>query len=295
MNSIWLVEVAALLAGHGKAIAYSRMGLPLPALNAYWIANRQRADQWHEAIHIYRSQLETAGMSKRLILWGELRGVISEVLLSEVLTRVLAAVGAELERENIDDDVSPITSSVASTHAEARQRCLQLMVDGPNQPTSDAVQLNRLRLYLDEWTDMLLAQIGDCHGARLYCHRLTRMQEWAEEFDANQESDFGGIDMQLRLLGMRRWLARSPVIVDANPNLNQSIGRASMAMLRPEWFDSLGCMKTLASHRIQAIISETDGMITNLLSNSSPTTGLLNAHQNLEHYRNAKSGDPFRR
>lgn len=295
MNAVTLVEIAALLASHGKTIGYVRKGLPLAALNAYWIANRQRADQWHEALFVYRHELEKAGASKRVAIWAQLKRVIAEILLSDVLSRTLAAIGAELERDNIDEDTSPITSSVANTQSEARQRSLQLMFDGPGQPLSDAAQLNRLRFFLDEWTDMLLAQLGDCHGSRLYCHRMGRMQEWVGEFDHATESDMVGIDLQLRILGMRRWLAKTSLLGDANPNFNQTIGQSVLAMLRPEWFDSLGCMRSLAAHRMQSIIAETDGMVGSLLSSHTPPAHYLKTHENLARLRKSDSSNPFNR
>ncbi len=169
------------------------------------------------------------------------------------------------------------------------------MVDGPGQPTSDAAHLNRLRFYLDEWTDMLLAQLGDCHGSRLYCHRLHRMQEWAEEFSSRPYNECGGLETQLRLLGMRRWLSKSSVMGDANPNLNLSIGQAAMAMLRPEWFDSLGCLRSLAAHRMQSIIAETDGLVSTLLSSNVDQSSVPDVHESLERYRKSGSSDPFHR
>ncbi len=147
----------------GRAIAGDCL-LPLgtspAALNAYWIASRQRADNWHEALCIYRHRLENGGASQRLSVWIQLRRIIEEVLLSEVLTRVLAAMATHMENDGLDEDAGPIASNVALSHAEARHRCLQIMVDGVGQPVSDAVQLNRMRFQLEEWTDMLLAQIG---------------------------------------------------------------------------------------------------------------------------------------
>lgn len=294
VSTAWLVEIASIWSEFGRTVGYSRLGLPLPALNAYWIASRQRADSWHRSLHRYRNQLESVGAYRRLKVWARLRGTIEEVLVSEVLTRVLSAIALELERDCIDDDSSPITESVFKTHLEVRARCLQLMVDGPGLPVADAVRLNRLRFQLEEWTDMFLGNLEDCHGARVHCHRLARMLEWAEEVKERGNSTDVGLAFQLRMLGVRRWLNRFHTAPEANQQLNHAIGQTAMAMLRPEWFDSLGRFKSLATHRMQNIINETDGMVASLLSTSGPTGKHAEAHGILEQYRRKDSRHPFR-
>lgn len=286
MHTIWMVELAALWADFGKAIGYTHLKLPLPALNSYWIASRQRADRWNEALFVYRQQLESVGAIERSHVWRQIRRVIEEVLLSEVLTRVMAAIATDLEDGTGDEDASPITSSVYQTHLEARQRCLQLMVDGFGQPVSDAVHLNRLRFQLEEWTDMFLAQLGDRPGPKQHCHRLSRLEDWIEEDLDSDGRPTSQLEQQLRNVGIRRWLSRLKDTEAANPVYNQEICDSVLAMLRPEWFDSLGCFQSLAAHRMQSMIEETDGMVSSLLSPLSQPLDMLQFKESMDRYRN---------
>ncbi len=168
------------------------------------------------------------------------------------------------------------------------------MVDGPGLPVADAVRLNRLRFQLEEWTDMFLGQLEDCHGSRIHCHRLSRMQEWAEDVKNAPPTEDFGIAFQLRMLGIRRWLSRFHTEPDANSGLNLAIGQSALAMLRPEWFDSMGSLKSLTTHRMQSIIEETDGLVASFLSNSIPNDENGSTAPIPERYRKSDLRDPFR-
>ncbi len=62
-------------------------------------------------------------------------------------------------------------------------------------------------------------------------------------------------------------------------------------MLRPEWFDSLGCLKTLATHRVQAIVNETEGVLSAILQGTHEPQQILDSQANLERYRRSNSSD----
>ena len=167
------------------------------------------------------------------------------------------------------------------------------MVEGIGQPVTDAVQLNRLRFQVEEWTDQLLAHLGECPGSLQYCHRASRLSEWATDLAVEPPQEFRSLDFQMRMMGLRRWLAKLHSVADANGKLNAAIGEAAMAMLRPEWFDSFGCLKSLATHRMQSIVNETDGAVAALLHTDKSSSPLLEARDSLERYRRSNSSDQF--
>jgi hypothetical protein len=290
MHLITLVEISAIWAKHGQAIATSRGGFPSTALNDYWIASRIRSDTWHETLYLYEAALSGTGTSRRMRLWREIEPFMQEILVSEVLTRVLTSVASMLELQNADEDAGPVTTSVFISHVEARHRCLKLLARGANMPVEQATRLNKIRVHMERWTDFFLAQLGNFQATESCCFDRNRLIEFTSEHRMYPEA-LVCEKIALMQASLLSWLEKTIRVREASPRMNERISKSAMAMLRPEWFDSFGCLKSLSTNRMSQLIEETDGMVESLLSAEIPPASLLDMHNDLRDFRSTRRPD----
>ncbi len=287
MQLLTLVEIAGLWSRHGRSIAKSRGGFPTSALNDYWVSSRIRSDTWHETLYLYDEALESSGTSRRMTLWRELEPFMQEILVSEILTRMLTSIASMLELQGDDQDSGPVTTSVFISHVEARHRCLRLLSRGVGMPVDQATRLNKIRVHMERWTDYFLAQLGNLQATESCCFDRERLYEFAQE-QSNQSDSASQQRWSLMQISLQNWLNQTVCRFEACPRTNERIGKAALAMLRPEWFDSLGCMKSLAANRMAQLIEETDGMVESLLSPQLPPDNILKTHDDLANFRSIR-------
>ncbi len=251
MHCITLAELAAILAQHAPAIVYRRPSIPSEAIVQYWAGSRGRFELWHQAMARYRNA-ERAGDAILLRRWWREHILfLEEVLVSEMLTRVVAAIGYALDARGETDEVAPITHAIQLSHLEATNRVQHLMLRGRGSTVQDAVRLNRLRTGVERWTDALLGRISDdSAGLARYGFDQARVKSHAQEmrtygFGAARETA-----LWLMNAAMRDMLCRRTSPHTALPEANRNIAESVMMMLQNDLFDDLGTLKSLQRHRI---------------------------------------------
>ena len=279
MHAGWLVEMASLWAFHASTLAYQREPLSTEAVNEYWLRNRVRFDGWNTLLSRLRSQTLSLSVAKRVRAWDKLCSLIEEVLLSEPLARVSAAFAAELEERQIDNDSHSILHNVYAAHSEVRNRCLKIILEGIERGLEEADELNRLRHYLEHWTDMLLgyflefrrrsssSQAGRPSLGAQYAFSISRVEDFAEDFGQSSLGRNATMVWTLQLAGCRQWLDENCRTSVLSPKMHQRIAEASIGMIKPSAFDSLGCLRSRLIHSIQYGIDHADETIAKLQTN----------------------------
>jgi len=279
MHAGWLVEMASLWAFHASTLAYQREPLSTEAVNEYWIRNRVRFDGWNTMLSRLRSQTLSLSVAKRVRAWDKLCSLIEEVLLSEPLARVSAAFAAELEERQIDNDSHSILHNVYAAHSEVRNRCLKIILEGIERGLEEADELNRLRHYLEHWNDMLLgyflefrrrsssSQAGRPSLGAQYAFSISRVEDFAEDFGQSSLGRNATMVWTLQLAGCRQWLDENCRTSVLSPKMHQRIAEASIGMIKPSAFDSLGCLRSRLIHSIQYGIDHADETIAKLQTN----------------------------
>lgn len=278
MHAAQLADLAAILALHGPTLLFGREMISEESLQAYWIASRSRFDRWNERLAEYRS-CEAKGDSAELRQWWTRHhALLEEILLSEPLTRVYAALGATLDGGRETKETSPITHSVFMTHLEARNRVLQLMIYGRGATLDVAVNLNRLRSAIERWCDGLLGYFPlDCQREwERYAIDPSRARAFA--VDARQLPNGVVRDTAgwLTAAAMRDTLLRRSDPAAASPKGNRAVADAVLTCLRPDMFDSVGTLKSLWLHRLQAGAEQADRVLDELAAadiTAAPTLG----------------------
>jgi hypothetical protein len=250
MNSSWLVEIASMWAYHASARVEENCPFPREAVHEYWLQNRLRFDSWNTMLSSHERAIHSESIAKRVRGWQKLRRVIEEVLLSEPLTRVTAAIATRLESRQIDHDSRAILHNVFSTHQEVRNRCLRSIAQGIQRGIGEADELNSLRHYLEHWTDMLLGYFSNKDHAIPYAHCMDRVDEFSSDYGERKLGDQSQIIWTLLIASCREWLNKHVNHEPVSPRSNHQISQCSLGMIHPDLFDSMGLMR---SHLVQRI------------------------------------------
>lgn len=256
MHCVQLARIAALIAAQGPSLILMRQAIPSEATVRYWAAARQRFDLWNQGLGRF-GDLENAGRTLAIrAWWREHLAMIEEILVSEILTRVMAAIGAGLDADPTEGDIEPITQSVFRTHLEARNRVLRLLLFGRGGSVDEALRLNRLRRCAERWTDFLLGPMGKQHPEALRfahdCGRAKAFGDDAADLQCSRDAaavnalTMATLDISLSSLSERR---------PALPQANRQLGQAVLACVRPELFDSHGLLKSSKMQRLQTNLS----------------------------------------
>ncbi len=253
MHSIELARLAALIAAQGPSLILIRPTIPAEATVRYWSAARQRFDLWNQGLGRFHD-LENAGRSLAIRdWWQEHLAMIEEILVSEILTRVMAAIGAGLDAQCAHGDVEPITQSVFLTHLESRNRVLRLLLFGRGGSVEEALRLNRLRRCVERWTDFLLGPLVKSYPEMLrFTHDSGRARAFGDEANQIQGAGDAATVNWLTAATLEMSLAALSDRHPALPQANRQLGQAALACIRPELFDSFGLLKSAKTQRLQA-------------------------------------------
>ncbi len=279
-----------MLAHYGPGLLYDRNLLPAEAMTGYWTASRHRFDLWHHAIGRYRRIEKTAPAALLRQWWQEHVPMLEEVLVSETLTRVYAALGAGLDRQCEQSELKPVLHSVHVTHIEVRNRVLQLMVYGRGSSIDQAVRLNRLRTEVERWTDVLLGAMAAVFPEPLeYAFNQRRAAAHGKDVRSLPIGAARDTANWLAAATLRSVLERRTSPHPALPDANRQVARAVMLCLRPDLFDSVGLMKSLWLKRMQAGVEQADRVLEEM------TAPELNSGSILGGYEAVRSSDTLRR
>jgi hypothetical protein len=265
MHASELVELAALVATHGRALLFQVPDISKPGIEEYWSASKCRLDRWSRSLKQYSLEIPYATGNERVARWRTVRPVLEEILTGEVLTRTWAAVACTHDRLRGRCEVEPVVRSVHIGHLEARNRALNILVYGQGFALAEAVVLNRIRRGAERWTDLLLAHLYDDFGV----DEFTFVPERAKEFsqDLRDEARAGGsVAWQLVLASLRAAFPRNVSRSSPSSDLNQRIAAGVLRCFNSQLFDATGLAKSLWMVRMETAASDTAGMIEDLLA-----------------------------
>lgn len=241
MHAFELAQLATTIESLAGPHYWMRVSMPAMAGKAYWLVSRYRHEEWMHRLAVHRDQLPRVGSSRRLQSWQAIYPTLQEILLAEPLVRVVACHAATLERLELDQDLSPLASSVLAAHIEARNRCLHLVVFGQGMPVEDAVRLNRLRRGVEGYVDQLLAGFPATSRAQEYCFSEEHLERCQRELLVLRSH--AGLWRLRSFAAMAR--LSSDVLADvdwraANPRLNHQLSEQALELIQPQVFSALG-------------------------------------------------------
>ena len=266
MHTQELVELAALVATHGSALISGPAGLSRANLEDYWTASKCRIDRWGRKLREYSLETEELGENWARDRWSEVLPVLQEVLTSEVLARVWAAVVTAHDHHHGSDLAEPIARSILAAHLEARNRVLRLIHSGPYAGSQEAASLDQIRRRCERWTDLYIGYLITAHDVAEFAIDPGRAREFAGDISSE---DHQGVGRPARALAMGSLRASFPMkLVGPSPNidLNARIAASIVACFPAEIFDSTGLFRSLWLAQIQNTANDAEEMLNELLN-----------------------------
>ncbi len=261
-----LVELAATVAYHGEAFLRSTASVSRKGIESYWLASRNRIDAWSAGLkqletEVQRQEAEEAVLAagQRESIWDDLLPLAEEVLASEILTRVWAALGCAFDARTQTDDVAPFVRSALVSHLESRHRMLRFVMERSELSSERIRHIDRIRRQAERWTDVLLG----------YLIHYTDIREFA--FDDNRVEDFAlslrnpssSTDMVKSLLLVSLRTTFGPGFSGAcpHPQLNGEICQAVLSCFAADVLDAIGPFQSVWEVRLSQTADDTQGML----------------------------------
>lgn len=144
-----IAEAAGVIAIHASQISAGPVPLDGDRLYDYMTLSRQRLRLWIDAVEQFRRDPTDT---------GQLITLSHEVLVSEVLNRVAAAVLVASDAHRRIQHATPFARRAHLDLLQARQAVLSLVVDQV-LPLGAALRINQLRRRTERWADFLVSSI----------------------------------------------------------------------------------------------------------------------------------------
>lgn len=263
MHACDLVQLAAALSSNGRAFAENAAVISPTGLEEYWAASRCRLDRWSRTLKAFTAAIHNSRAEAKS-QWPAVKPVIEEILLSEILTRVWSGVLYLHDKRNSSREADPVARSVMMGHLEARHRALTLLLYGPGVGTVAAVELNRLRMRVERWIDMLIGGLMQNEDLIEFAIDPERSRDFAEDFRERREQPFARHAWELTLASLSAAFRSLQTVASPNADVNARIASAIMACLPAEIFDATGVLKSLWVARLANVANDAEGMIEEL-------------------------------
>ncbi|MDA7978362.1 MAG: hypothetical protein MPJ50_06290 [Pirellulales bacterium] len=262
MHIRFLVELAAQLSSHGPALIERKEPVPRDCLLRYWTASQSRAGDWSRTLKQFTDpDSELLPDENPTPRWEQVRRAMEEIFLSEVLTRVFAAIGAAVDQARQETEATPVVRSVLISHTEARVRVLRSLLQGRGVPANDAIELNRLRKRTERWTDVLVGSLACYADVTEFAAEPERARDFAEDFGQNKSREQAQTEWALVLASLRTSLSVLWREYNSSEDWNGRIAESVIGCFDPELFDESGVFRSLWTTRLLAIADDTQAML----------------------------------
>jgi hypothetical protein len=266
MHARELVDLAAVVAVHAPALIRAARDIPEESVEAYWVASKCRLDRWGQTLKrlsnaVAAGEKPLSAAERRLF-----RGVLEEILASEVLTRIWTAAMCAYDLARQTDSMEPVARSVLIGHMEARHRMLTLLVSRTGLTAEEAIQLNALRSRTERWADALIGYLASEYDVAQFAVEPDRAKDFADDFAHQRQERGGRYAWPLMLASLRAAFRHSLSAESPNPDLNARIAAGLLACFPAEVFDGTGQVVSAWLLRISHVAGEAEGMLEELLT-----------------------------
>jgi hypothetical protein len=230
MQACDLVELAALVSAETPGLLRAEGRFSVAGIDAYWTASKCRLDRWSRRLKRARDGDGTESNAEAMTdrsCWA----TCTEILTSEILTRVWTAAAAAADRSAQLSELSPVAHSIQFGHQEARHRVLNLIAAGHERDERSAGQLDQLRRVCERWTDLLLAPLAELCDLEPFAHDLARAADFARDRHDERQSRVGSAAREILNASLRSTFRRTSAMPSRNADLNAQIAATILACL----------------------------------------------------------------
>ena len=262
-----IVELAAIAAYHGEAFLRANQAISASGIESYWLASRNRLDAWATALRQLEERSATdCSPSPNEIesQWETLQPLAEEILSSEVLTRIWAAIGCESDRRHESGTIEPFVRSILVNHLDLRQRLLRLVFNKMILRSGSLRTIDRMRRSSERWTDVLLGYVARCCQVNEFAFDAARVHDFSSSLKSRETSQEAV--KSLLMSSLRSTFKSSFTTKCPNEILNSQICEAVLSSYGNDLFDSTGQFQSLWQVRMTHVTEDTLGMIECLAS-----------------------------
>jgi hypothetical protein len=259
MHCVTLADLAATLSQHGPSLLEVRSRVPADTILRYWTASRARHELWHRVMARHRDAKNTGDFTRLRDWWATHVVVLEEIIVSELLARVVAAISAEtaVAAEPLSHDghdgLAAVTHGVFLSQIEASNRVANIVLDSSGATVQDTVRLNRLRCGVERWTDWLIGRVSLNRDRSFeYCIDVERSRTFGEEVRETSTHTHRDATTWLMNAAMREMLVQRTSEESALADANHQVASSALALFRPELFDDYGVPKSIWLTRLQS-------------------------------------------
>lgn len=246
-----ITETAAFAATRSQLIVESRTPIPERSLRKYWQHSRARHHCWIRELDSLNSQFGSLPRHEHADLWPQAELLLTEVFVAEVLTRVWTAILTAHDHRRYRQIAEPIARHSLSSHIEARNHAMILMVGEPEVTLSDIARVDRVRRKAERWSDLLIGPLVVEYGLHELAFDVSRAVEFAEtrssELVQAADAPVGEFIRTGLHLAFRDYVDPYP----ATEAANQGILQAVIGSFPPDTFDEFGLSKSVSRVRCE--------------------------------------------
>lgn len=257
MNVRHLAELAGLLSVHALQIVECRpqgIGQPFARLS---LVSRQRAEAWTFRIE---------ALSKKSKPWSGLydlghdpcRPVIEEILITEILTRVLAGILSAEGQHHGEKAACLYASTLFLEHQEARRLALTHMLTMADAQNPAVRTLDKLRRAAERWTDILLGPLSCQYLLADLPFDMARSQDYGQAMLPYLTSSVGS---GLYAAGLKLAFPESVTGVPSHAGLHRDMAAAVLGLLPSVLFERDGGFLPLRTFRQRQSGDQSDSLI----------------------------------
>ncbi len=181
VNQRQLAEFTVLVAAQAPLLIEGTSPISDGPLWVYWQYSKSMLSRWRRIVDDAVSQPHSEQSDSLL-------QIASDILTSELLTRVWGAVLVACDERQRVRRSGPIAQSVLTAHQQSRASVLRMLVHSSALPIDQLADLDRLRRRVERWTDVLVGPLVVRYGDRLASFA----------FDPRRARDFGEGENQTR-------------------------------------------------------------------------------------------------
>ena len=219
-----------------------------------WMIKLVGSNQGTDLPHALRSTTQITAFQRRgtdlpeqehAELWRELEPVLSEIFVSEILTRVWGAILTALDWELSCHDYEPIARNVLIGHLDARRRALILLASDGRVSQEHLARVDQIRRRVERWTDLLLGHLVDHYPVEDFAFEPQRAHDFCSQDLLQSANRPRQQAWNLVLIGLKMAFPEPAEIDPPNELLQHQIVSSMLQCFPPEAFLGDGPFRSL--------------------------------------------------
>ena len=251
LNLRQMAEIAALVSAKSTLLIESPVPVSEESLHAYWTCARGRTIDWIRQLDSGLLKINTSHESEHGAIWESLQPVLTEVLVTEILTRVWGATLTAMDRQRGIGQAEPVATRTTDGHMDARNRAMRLLINGPQIPLGELARVDKIRRKAERWTDLLVGHLALKYNLEQFTFESRRALEFGQSQMRQAIEDRDEPVWEFVLAGVRMGFSSLQSVQPLSDTWNRGLVKAILGAFPQDSFNGSGLFQSLDLNRIQ--------------------------------------------